>query len=159
MDRFASSSVNNIDKKGRVSIPASFRSVLGGQTMLWGLMSVDHPVVEAGGQEMQALYERRLQQMPLLTEEYEAWSHYIYGGSVELKIDGEGRIQINDRIREQTGITDQVLFEGRGHSFWLWEPKSYEAYRIEAREKVRELRRKMASVSGVQAGADGRAGA
>lgn len=158
MDRFASSTVNNVDRKGRVSIPASFRIVLAGQQVLTGLMSIDHPVVEAGGQQMTEIYYRRLSQLEMLSPEYDDWSHYLMGDTVELRLDGEGRIQIGDRIREQTGITDKVLFEGRGHSFWLWEPGRYEAYRVEARARLRELRKQLGSASGSPAAADGRAG-
>jgi len=145
MDRFASNTINNVDRKGRVSVPAAFRAVLKHETTLHGLMSVDHPVVEAGGGAMLATYEKRLERLDPFSPEYEAWAFYIMGDAVELKLDGEGRIQLNDRIREQTGIGEQVLFEGRGLSFWLWEPGKYEAYRTATRDKVRELRRNLGS--------------
>ncbi len=158
MERFASSVVNNVDRKGRVSIPAAFRAALGGQSNLHCLMSLEHPVVEAGGPTMTAMYEKRLEQMDPLSEEFELWSHHILGDSVELKLDSEGRIMLNDRIREQTGIEDRVLFEGRGLSFWLWEPTRYEAYRNNARERVREMRRQLGSASGASAGSTGQSG-
>jgi MraZ protein len=161
MDRFASNTVNNVDRKGRVSIPAAFRAALGGQSILRGLLSVEHPVVEAGGQAMMEAYERRLEKLDPFSQAYEDWSHYILGDALELKLDGEGRIQINDRLREHTGIGDQVLFEGRGISFWLWEPGQYEAYRTAARARVRDMRRALASAgsdAGAGTRADGRAG-
>lgn len=161
MERFASNTVNNIDRKGRVSIPAAFRSALGGQSVLRGLLSVEHPVVEAGGQAMMDAYERRLDRLDPFSQAYEDWSHYILGDALELKLDGEGRIQISDRLREHTGINEQVLFEGRGNSFWLWEPGKYEAYRTAARSRVRDMRRALASTSsdtGAGALADGRTG-
>ena len=148
MDRFASNTVNNIDKKGRVSVPASFRAVLKNTHTLHALMSVDHPVVEVGGEAMMAQHEKRLAELDPLSPDYEIWSFYLLGDAIELKLDTEGRIQLNDRIREQTGIEDRVLFEGRGQSFWLWEPGKYEAYRTEARAKVREMRRNLGSASG-----------
>jgi len=159
MERFASNTVNNVDRKGRVSIPAAFRASLGSQAVLRGLLSVEHPVVEAGGKDMVDAYERRLEQLDPFSQAYEDWSHYIYGDALELKFDGEGRIQISDRLREHTGISDQVLFEGRGISFWLWEPGRYEAYRTQARARVRDMRRALGSVSGAPAPSDGRAGA
>ena len=154
MDRFASNTVNNVDKKGRVSIPAAFRSALGGQAVLRGLLSVEHPVVEAGGQAMIEAYERRLDKLDPFSQAYEDWSHYILGDALELKLDGEGRIQINDRLREHTGITDQVLFEGRGLSFCLWEPGKYDAYRSAARARVRDMRRTLGAGPEAGAGAD-----
>ena len=151
MDRFASNTVNNVDSKGRVSVPASFRAVLKKTSKLHALMSVDHTVVEVGGEQMMALHEQRLERLDPLSPDYEIWTFYLLGDGMELKLDTEGRIQLNDRIREQTGITDKVLFEGRGLSFWLWEPGKYEAYRTEARAKVREMRRNLGSASGATA--------
>jgi MraZ protein len=159
MDRFASNTVNNVDKKGRVSVPSSFRAVLKNASTLHALMSVDHPVVEVGGEKMMALYDQRLEKLDPLSPEYEIWSFYLLGDGMELKLDTEGRIQLNDRIREQTGIVDKVLFEGRGLSFWLWEPGKYEAYRTEARAKVREMRRNLGSASGASAQNGGEHGA
>lgn len=156
MDRFASNTVNNVDRKGRVSVPASFRAVLKNTNTLHALMSVDHPVVEVGGEQMMAQHERRLAELDPLSPDYEIWSFYLLGDAIELKLDTEGRIQLNDRIREQTGIEDRVLFEGRGLSFWLWEPGKYEAYRTEARARVREMRRKLGSASGASARNEGR---
>ncbi|GIL01071.1 MAG: transcriptional regulator MraZ [Alphaproteobacteria bacterium] len=153
MDRFASNTINNVDRKGRVSVPAAFRAVLKHQNVLHALMSVDHPVVEAGGEAMLSFYERRLERLDPFSPEYEAWSFYILGDALELKLDGEGRIQLNDRIREQTGIADRVLFEGRGISFWLWEPGQYEAYRQATRDRVRQMRRQLGSASGAPAAA------
>jgi MraZ protein len=160
MDRFASNIVNNVDKKGRVSIPAAFRTALDGETVLRGILSIDHPVVEAGGNAMIRQYEKRLEALDPFSQAYEDWSHYIIGDALELKLDGEGRIQINDRLREHTGIGERILFEGRGNSFWMWEPERYEAYRVEARTRVRDLRRALggAPVSGAAMTAEGRAG-
>lgn len=157
MQRFASNTVNRIDKKGRVSIPASFRAVLKNQSHLHALMSVDHPVAEIAGPQMMELYQKRLEQMDPFSQAFDDWSFYLFGNASELKLDGEGRIQLNDGIREQTGIEDEVLFEGRGQSFWIWEPGKYEAYRTDARERVRELRRNLGSASGAPAQAGRRA--
>jgi MraZ protein len=151
MDRFASQFVNQVDRKGRLSVPAAFRAVLKGQSVLRGLMSVDHPVVEIGGREMLEQHVRRLEQIDPLTREYELWSFYLEGDAIELKLDGEGRIQIGERVREHTGIGDEALFEGRGLSFWLWAPGKYEEYRRVARAEIRALRRPPGSVSGAPA--------
>lgn len=158
MQVFASNTVNRIDKKGRVSIPASFRAVLKDQTRLHALLSVDYPIAEIAGPEMMALYRKRLEQMDPFSQEFDDWSFYLFGNASEMKLDGEGRIQLNDNIREQTGIEEEVLFEGRGQSFWIWEPGKYEAYRDGARARVRELRRSLGSASGVSADAGRRAG-
>jgi len=143
MDRFVSNTINRVDSKGRVSIPAGFRTVLAGQSVLHTILGIEQPVAEAGGPAFVEQNMQRLAQMDPFSEEYEMWSFYLMGDSDELKIDAEGRIILPDAIREHTGITDQVAFVGRGHFFQLWEPEHYRTYRETARAKVKELRRQL----------------
>lgn len=147
MGRFLSNTINKVDKKGRVSIPASFRPILGDTKTLYTLMSVDLPTVDAGGVELIERHEEQLQQMNPLSKEYELYSFVLHGDSDELKIDGEGRVLLTDTIREQTGITDRAAFVGRGHFFQIWEPERFLAYREEARKEVAEMRRALSGVS------------
>lgn len=141
MDRFLSNAINKVDKKGRVSIPASFRPVLGGQGRLFTLLSVDQPTVEAGGAELIEKGEVQLACMDPFSTEYELYSFVLHGDSDRLNIDAEGRIILNDNIRAHTGIEDQVAFVGRGHFFQLWAPEKFTAYREQARAKVAAMRR------------------
>ena len=158
MDRFLSNAINKVDKKGRVSIPASFRPALKGQTTLYSLLSVDQPAIEAGGPELIEAGERRLSQMDPLSPDYEYLSLLIHGDSSLMKIDGEGRVVLSDLVLEHTGITDTVSFVGRGHFFQIWEPERFNVYRIEARAKVAELRKRLVAdaVDGVNGSSGGR---
>jgi len=142
MDRFLSNTVNKVDKKGRVSIPAPFRPILGNTSHLYILNSVDQPTVDAGGVELLERKEKQLELMDPFSEDYELYSFVLHGDSTELKIDGEGRVVLTDQIREQTGITNQAVFVGRGHFFQIWESEKFRAYREEARTKVAQMRRK-----------------
>jgi len=145
--------VNSIDKKGRVCVPASFRSVLGGQNILYTMLSISTPSVEAGGPQLIDAAEARLAQMDSFSEEYEVWSFCVHGDSDQLKIDGDGRIVLSDAIRERTGISDHVAFVGRGHFFQMWEPEKFKAYQKETRTKALELRKSLGQSDGAVAGA------
>lgn len=149
MDRFLSRTINKVDKKGRVSIPASFRPVLKGCTTLYTILSVDQPTVDAGGPELIEAQEERLAQIDRLSPDYDYFSLLIHGDSSPMSIDGEGRVILSDAIREHAGITDRVAFVGRGDFFQIWEPERYLLYREEARLRVAEMRK--ALVAGSQA--------
>lgn len=152
MDRFLSNTINKVDKKGRVSIPANFRPVLGATSRLYTLMSVDQPSIDAGGIELIERGEQYLSSLDPFSEEYELYSFVLHGDSSELKIDGEGRISLTDTIREQTGITDRAAFVGRGHFFQIWEPDRFLGYREEARKQVANMRRAKSGGSGDRQG-------
>lgn len=141
MDRFLSNTINKVDKKGRVSIPAGFRPQLDASSYLYTLMSVDQPSVDAGGIKLIEKGEEHLATLDPFSAEYELYSFVLHGDSDQLKIDSEGRIIITDVIRDQTGITDRAAFVGRGHFFQIWEPDRFLAYREEARKQVAAMRR------------------
>lgn len=147
MERFLSSAINKVDKKGRVSIPAAFRPALKGCSALYATLSVDQPTVEAGGPELLEAQEKRLAAMDSFSPEYEYFSLLVHGDTNIMNIDGEGRVILSDAIREHTGITNQVAFVGRGHFFQIWEPGRFQAYREEARARVAEMRRALSAGS------------
>jgi MraZ protein len=66
---------------------------------------------------------------------------FLYGDGDFLKLDADGRIQLNDFIREHAGITDRVAFVGRGRHFQMWEPGRLSEYGSAARARLLKLRR------------------
>ena len=153
MSRFLANIVNSIDKKGRVSVPAPFRSVLDGQGVLYTMLSISNSNIDAGGPQLIDAAEARLAQMDAFSEEYEVWSFCIHGDSDQLKIDSDGRIILSDAMREHAGIESKVAFVGRGHFFQMWEPEKFKSYQKETRAKALKLRRQLDSSDETAAGA------
>jgi MraZ protein len=143
MGRFLANTVNSIDKKGRVSVPAPFRSVLRNEKLLHTMLSISAPTIEAGGPQLIDAAEIRLAQMDPFSEEYEIWSFYVHGDSDQIKIDGDGRVMLSDGMREHAGIEDKVAFVGRGHFFQMWEPEKFKIYQKKTRSKALELRQRL----------------
>ena len=142
MDRFLSNAINNVDKKGRVSIPATFRTLLEKrkETQLYTLQSIDMPTIDAGGTDLLIAYETRMAELDPLTSEYDDLSFYYHGDSSWMKIDRDGRIVLSDALRDHTGITDRVAFVGRGTFFQMWEPQRFADYRREARARILQMK-------------------
>ena len=147
MDRFLSNAVNSIDAKGRVSVPASFRQVLSGRGFrdLYGLQAIGQAAIDVGGMDLLARYEARLEAEDPFSQAYADMSLFTYGDGAFLKLDGEGRIAVNDFIRSHTGVTDRVVFVGRNHFFQLWEPARFEAQRAAVRARLTAMRQPLAA--------------
>jgi MraZ protein len=142
MDRFLSSAVNRIDAKGRVSVPAHFRAVLHarGYSELYALRALDMPALDVGGLDLLDRYEERIAREDPFLQSADDMSFFCHGDGAFLKIDQEGRITVNDFMRDHTGITDHVAFVGRGQFFQIWEPQRLAVYRQQARERLLRLR-------------------
>ena len=141
MDRFLSNSVNRIDAKGRVSVPAHFRSVVQkrGYTELYALRCLDVPAMDVGGLDLLDRYEERIAQEDPFLQTADDMSFFCHGDGTFLKLDQDGRITVPDFIREHTGIGAEVAFVGRGQFFQIWEPGRLAAYGAEARARLLKL--------------------
>lgn len=144
MDRFLSSATNRIDAKGRVSVPAHFRTIVQkrGYTELYALRSLDTPSLDVGGPDLLDSLEKRIALEDPFLQTADDMSLLYHADGAFLKLDQDGRITVNDFIRDHTGIAGEVTFAGRGHFFQIWEPTRFLAHAQQARERLRTLRRK-----------------
>lgn len=142
MDRFLSSAVNRIDAKGRVSVPAHFRSVVQkrGYTELYALRCLDVAAMDVGGLDLLDRYEQRIAQADPFLQTSDDMSFFCHGDGTFLKLDQDGRITVTDFMREHTGISGEVAFVGRGSFFQMWEPGRLATYGAQARARLLQLR-------------------
>ena len=143
MGQFVSSFTNKIDSKGRVSVPASFRAILAKEDGegIYCYPSLDAPALDAGGTRLVNQIGELLEELAPYGDEKDQLATALYGDSIMLKIDSDGRVNLPPALREHAGIADRVVFVGLGGKFQIWEPAQFEAHRLQARDKVRELRK------------------
>ena len=143
MNRFLSNAVNRIDAKGRVSVPAHFRTVVQqrGYSELYAIRQLDVPALDVGGLDLLDRYEERMKLEDPFLQTADDMSFFVHGDGAFLKLDQDGRITVTDFIREHTGISSEVAFVGRGNFFQMWEPGKLGAYGAEVRARLSRLRR------------------
>ena len=105
MDRFVSNYTLRLDAKGRISIPASYRAVLArdGFDGLYCYPSLDRPALDAGGNSLMTEIEQLITAFSPYSDEREEFSVALYGTSETLKIDGEGRVILGERLIRPRG--------------------------------------------------------
>ena len=135
---FLSSFVNRIDKKGRVSVPASFRAALGADAPgIVVFRSLQHEALDGCSVAHLELLSQSLEKLDLAPDMYELIETTIFGGSVQVPFDGEGRINLPEHLAAAVGITDEVTFVGRRKTFQLWHPAKFVAHEAAARNAAR----------------------
>lgn len=146
MDDFVSTFTNRLDAKGRVSIPAPYRSVLAvdGFDGLYCCPTLDRQAIDAGGNRFRATITAMLSGFEPFSEDHELLSTTLIGESEILKIDQDGRVVLSEALKAHAGIGDRVTFVGQGYKFQLWEPDRFIAYREEAKNRLRDLRKRLA---------------
>lgn len=151
MGGFVSNHTNKIDGKGRVSIPAGFRSVLAkdGYDGLYCYPSLDMKAVDSGGNGLFQAIEQRLSRIETYTEAHDYLSTAFYGMGEQLKIDQDGRVSLTDTIKSYAGIDTHVTFVGQGYKFQIWSPERFQDHKIKALELARQLRQPIQPGAGI----------
>ena len=135
---FLSNYVNKIDKKGRVSVPASFRSHLNsmGYNGFISYPSFNHPALEACSQDRIEKLSNTIDTLNPVEEKRDFFATSILSESENLLFDTEGRVSISQKLLSHAKIKDNMLFVGLGKTFQIWEPKNFEKFKIFARKKA-----------------------
>ena len=135
---FLSNFINKIDKKGRVSVPATFRSHLNsvGYNGFISYPSFNHPALEACSQDRIEKLSNTIDTLNPFEEKRDFFATSILSESENLQFDTEGRISISQKLLSHAKIKDNILFVGLGKTFQIWEPKNFEKFKIFARKKA-----------------------
>lgn len=131
MTPFIGNFQNKLDAKGRVSIPASFRSVLktmsrGGEDASVAAMylrpSLKYACIEVWSQiDFEKLAEP-LANYDQFSDEHEDFAMAVFGDARPAETDKEGRIVVPPELAEFANLTDNVTFIGVRNFFQIWEP-------------------------------------
>jgi MraZ protein len=140
---FVSTTVNKLDAKGRVSVPAPFRQILAQQDLkgFYCFRSFVGPSLESFGQTLLAEFQTRMGTVdPLFSEDYDAQAQAIVGECQLLNFDDEGRVRLPDEFIAHAGIKDRVSFVGMIQKFQIWEPEQFEPVRLARIARARATR-------------------
>jgi len=156
MALFLSTYVNKVDKKGRVSVPSRFRSVLTGKGFESIVLfpTVNGDAIDACGMDVMENLLEKIGGFDPLSEDRESYADVLMSDAIELSVDGDGRIMVPLDMLEEAGIEvgGQCAFVGRGDSFQIWNPAAFATRKKMARERTRNRRAAGAKADG---GADG----
>ncbi len=134
---FLSTYENRIDKKGRVSVPASFRSYLSnlGYNGVICFPSFNNYSIEAWSQDRIEKISNSIDELNPFEEKKDFFATSILSESVNLQFDSEGRISLSSKLLKHAKIRNSMLFVGQGKTFQIWEPTNFEKFRVLARKK------------------------
>ena len=134
---FLSTYENKLDKKGRVSVPASYRSYLSniGYNGIICYPSFNNPCIEAWPQDRIEKISNAIDTLNPFEEKKDYFATSILSESINLQFDSEGRIQITQKLLKHAKIKNSMLFVGQGKTFQIWEPALFEKFRANAKKK------------------------
>ena len=134
---FLSAYENKMDKKGRVSVPASYRSHLSnlGYNGIVCFPSFNNQSIEAWSQDRIEKISNAIDTLNPFDEKKDYFATSILSESINLQFDSEGRISLTTKLLKHAKIKNSILFVGQGKTFQIWEPTSFEKFRVRASKK------------------------
>ena len=135
---FLSSYENKLDKKGRVSVPASYRSYLSnlGYNGIICYPSFNNNSIEAWPQDRIEKISNAIDSLNPFEEKRDFFATSILSESINLQFDNEGRISLTSKLLKHAKIKSSMLFVGQGKTFQIWEPATFEKFKVNAKKKA-----------------------
>ncbi len=131
---------HNIDRKGRLIIPAKFRKALTEQEakpffLTRGLDGCLFAFPEAEWR----LLEGRFKQIPFTKGEGRKFNRLFFSGATEVELDKLGRVLVPKMLKEYAGIKQAVVVVGVSSRIEIWAKDRWTAFYDEAQESFEEV--------------------
>ena len=128
---------HNVDKKGRVFVPAKFREELGTEFMLSRSPDGKRCLCVYPMSEWQKVDER-LKSLPAV--QAGKLVRFMYSGAEQVSCDGQGRVLIPQNLREYADLDGEAAVIGMSSKLEIWNSEAFKSYEAEETpESIAEL--------------------
>lgn len=131
---------HSIDDKGRTSLPARFRDVLGTASDFRLVLTpaLGDPCLDVYPMRAWEELEAKLAQLNAFDPQVIEFRRFYVSAAVECELDKQGRILVPPSLREHASLTRTVMWLGHGQKAELWSRLQWEA--IAKQKNPSELR-------------------
>ena len=134
---FLSNYENKLDKKGRVSVPSSFRAYLNsmGYNGFITYPSFNHMALDGCAQDRIEKLSDSIDALGPFEDKRDYFATSVLSESINLNFDSEGRVAIPEKLLKHAKIKSNIVFVGLGKVFQMWDSKLFEDFKSKARKK------------------------
>lgn len=142
MSLFLSSYENRLDTKGRISVPAAFRSSLTNENFPGVVLyrSFTHNCIEGLSMSRMEKIANATDKMGMFDNDLDDLTAMLFADARPLTFDVTGRVIIPAELLKHANITDTALFVGRGNSFQIWNPSDFVNAQKNSLSNLRKIR-------------------
>jgi len=134
---------HSLDEKGRLAIPARFRSRFAdGLVITRGL---DRCLFVYTLPDWRSLADK-LGRLPLTKADARAFSRMLFSGAMECQLDSQGRIVVPSYLRQYAGLSGVAVILGVNNRLEIWDKGSWETTRAMVEEQGGQLAEQLASL-------------
>ena len=126
---FLGESRHQLDPKGRLTVPARFRTELG--SIIYATKGLDHCIFIYTMDEWKKL-EEKIYSLPFTQGDVRAFTRVFFSGASELEMDKQGRVLLPASLIDHAQINKEIMIMGVGARIELWSVENWTAYEKEA---------------------------
>ena len=135
---FLDTVTNKVDAKGRVSLPADYRSIvkeLNSEIVCY--RSLTSPCIEGCVEDLLEKLAAEIEtSTDFFSQAQDDLTNLIFGDAKRFSFDSTGRIVLSEKLLKHAQITDTAIFVGKGRKFQIWNPQNWEAEEMRIRTEV-----------------------
>ncbi len=127
---------HNLDDKGRLAIPAKFRSILKkGAVVTKGL---DNCLFLYSKDEWQGL-AKKFATLPISQSKTRAFARHMLAGAMDLEFDNQGRITVPEYLRRFATLGKKIIIAGLYNHLEIWDEAAWNSYKAETEKNSNSI--------------------
>ena len=130
---------HNLDEKGRMAVPAKFRSQLKGAIITRGL---DRCLFVFNKKDWEILAQK-IMSLPLTQANSRAFARLMLAGAMEAPLDRQGRILVPDYLRDYASLDKQSVITGVYNRIEIWDETTWNKYKSKTEASSDEIAEKL----------------
>lgn len=131
---------HSLDTKGRMAIPAKFRSKILNEAIITRGLDSCLFVFTKGDWEQLA---KKLIALPMAQANSRAFSRLMLAGAVHAELDSQGRILIPDYLRTYAGLKKEAVVAGLYNRIEVWDTDAWAEYKRKTEGNSEEIAEKL----------------
>jgi len=125
-----------IDEKGRISIPAKFRTQLKSKVVV--TRGLDNSLFLYTIEEWKKLAEK-LASLPISTANTRAFSRLMLAGAMDCDVDKQGRIILPGYLKDFAKIQKKIVFAGLFNRIEVWSEELWNVYKEQTEKESNNI--------------------
>lgn len=115
-----------VDGKGRIAVPARFRTQLDGGAVVARWLDTCLAIFPKPAWEDLAT---RIGSLPITDPNARVFQRYVFGGAFEAELDRQGRVLVPQSLRTFAGLEAEAVVVGSRDHAEIWQPARWDDYR------------------------------
>lgn len=126
----------SIDEKGRLALPKKFRAEMKKGAVV--TRGIDNCLFVYSMVEWEKL-AAKIGSLPLSQKNTRAFSRLMLAGAMDVKLDGNGRVNLPDYLRAYAKVSKRVVVAGLLNRLEIWDEDAWKTYKENTEKQSEEI--------------------